>query len=161
MPSIPIPEIWKELQARESSRAFLSRLSRPRPESFNYTVLRGKCPQYLNSNRYTDVVAYDRSGVVVGGDYLNANVVPDGGSKWWVAAQVGYSTSNLMKAPLPDDFGRFFKGIYTHAAGENDLVKDLDKLDRKHAIVVQLTGWTEGGRLKADDYMPCVAMNVS
>lgn len=76
-----ITKIWKELESREVTRAFLARARSDSP----YGISKGKAARY--SNRYADVIAYDRSGVP-GEAYVNASVIPDDG-KWWVAAQVG------------------------------------------------------------------------
>lgn len=45
--------------------------------------------KHQNSNRYSNILAYDRTAVALeGGGYLNANVVCDARGGWWVASQV-------------------------------------------------------------------------
>ncbi|TYJ52041.1 hypothetical protein B9479_007370 [Cryptococcus floricola] len=89
---------------------------------------------HRHDNRYSNILAYDRTAVVVNGNYLNANVVDDGKGGLWVAAQ----------APPPRAFDSFFRAIYTGAA--------IGK-QPKDALIVQLTGWEERGITKADPYL--------
>lgn len=73
------------LQARERQRMTIARTPTD-PDYAFYSVARSQ--RNKHSNRYSDILAYDRTAVGGEDEYLNANVVmgPDGG--WWVAAQV-------------------------------------------------------------------------
>lgn len=58
---------------------------------------------------------------------------------------------------MPNNLAAFFRNIYRRTASQSPLVTHLvpHPLPReKHAILVQLTGWTERGTTKADPYMP-------
>lgn len=78
------------LAEREQHRRLLSILPpqrHPAPEQVFYSVANSK--RNRGSNRYSDVLAYDRTSVQVGtGGYINANVVCGPNGHWWVAAQV-------------------------------------------------------------------------
>ncbi|KAJ9127392.1 hypothetical protein QFC24_000799 [Naganishia onofrii] len=87
--------------------------------------------------------------------YLNANVIVDGKGSWWVACQ----------APLPDTIHPFLLAILTRSATFKHAhlygalpgtspVRDLRTFPPKTAIIVQLTGLTEGGVVKAHQYLP-------
>jgi protein-tyrosine phosphatase len=56
---------------------------------------------------------------------------------------------------VPDNFAAFFRAILHHTASHHPLIKPLRPKKSAHAILVQLTGWSERGTPKADDYMPC------
>lgn len=90
------------LTAREQARASFASLSHasmpvPRPGAFAVTA--GTCRDAVRKNRYQDIVAYDRTRVLLpGGEYVNASLVgapelglPQGHQerdRSWVAAQV-------------------------------------------------------------------------
>ncbi|WVF67739.1 hypothetical protein IAT40_002498 [Kwoniella sp. CBS 6097] len=128
------------------SLAKLERVFNVLAERELHRMLGGKTPNgfysVLNSlkhrpdNRYSNILAYDRTAVVVGeeGKYLNANRVEDGKGGIWIAAQ----------APTPRAFDTFFQALYTGAA--------TGKRSRD-VILVQLTGWEENGMPKADFYL--------
>lgn len=107
--------------------------------------------------------------------YLNANVIVDGKGSWWVACQVSRvvksrAVSFLIKpssiqAPLPDTIHPFLLAILTRSATFKHAhlygalpgtspVRDLQTFPPKTAIIVQLTGLTEGGVVKAHQYLP-------
>ncbi|ORY31264.1 protein-tyrosine phosphatase-like protein [Naematelia encephala] len=156
MPSLN--ETYYILQDREDERReFSSTRSHshyPRPESLWYSV--SNSTRNANRNRYSNVLAYDRTAVTVdlgGGDgkraYLNANVVCDGRGDWWVASQ----------APLPNTLHAFFLAILTRSASQHPLVAPLIPPSASSsipctAILVQLTGFEENGLSKADPYLP-------
>jgi protein tyrosine phosphatase len=76
------------------------------PEEVFYSVRNSL--KYRKSNRYSNILAYDRTAVQVDGDgYLNANVVCDGKGNWWVASQV----SGVGRAGMGGGGGRFPKGM--------------------------------------------------
>lgn len=86
-----VHRVWEALQERERARAYFSRLSveggrYPSPESVFYSTRDSRSER--ERNRYSDVLAYDRTAVRVEGRYLNASVVLDNIGNWWVAAQV-------------------------------------------------------------------------
>jgi protein-tyrosine phosphatase len=56
---------------------------------------------------------------------------------------------------VPDNFAAFFRAILHHTASHHPLITPLRPKKSAHAILVQLTGWSERGTPKADDYMPC------
>ncbi|WVQ86143.1 hypothetical protein IAT38_008311 [Cryptococcus sp. DSM 104549] len=129
-----VEQAYRLLAEREAYRAQCSQLnsSRPSPEQVFYSVRNSVKHRY--DNRYGNIYAYDRTAVVVDGEYLNANVVTDGKGGQWIAAQ----------APTPRTFDTFFKALYSGVA--------LGKVP-KTAILVQLTSWTESGVVKADPYI--------
>lgn len=98
MPISPqsLQHVYHLLTKRESARAshtdpfhqLTHRLHRhPAPEEIFYSVHNSL--KYRTGNRYSNILAYDRTAVQVDGDgYLNANVVCDGKGNWWVASQV-------------------------------------------------------------------------
>lgn len=138
-----INDIWTILEGREQERLFHSRLSHyPDPADAFYCVAKSK--KHRTGNRYSNILAYDRTAIHPMGDlYLNANVVTDG-RQWWVASQ----------APTPSTFPAFFQAIYDQTASIHPLLKPArPALGKKKAILVQLTGWEEKGQPKADRYL--------
>ncbi|WVQ95311.1 hypothetical protein IAU59_002406 [Kwoniella sp. CBS 9459] len=103
------------------------------PDGF-YSVLNSL--KHRPDNRYSNILAYDRTAVVVGDErkYLNANKIEDGKGGVWIAAQ----------APTPRTFDTFFQALHSGAA--------TGKRSRD-VILVQLTGWEENGMPKADFYL--------
>jgi hypothetical protein len=90
MPSLtPLDVAWQHLSTREYIRQDLSkaclRSLRPAPEQLFYSTKASL--KYRTSNRYSNILAFDRTAVDVGGRYLNANVICARGG-WWVGAQV-------------------------------------------------------------------------
>ncbi|WWD20806.1 hypothetical protein CI109_105283 [Kwoniella shandongensis] len=124
--------VFDILAEREGVRLQCSQLHRPSPEQVFYSVRNSL--KHRPDNRYSNILAYDRTAVTVDGHYINANVVTDGKGGCWVAAQ----------APPPRAFDTFFKALYTGAASGRS---------PHDAIVVQLTGWEERGIPKADPYI--------
>jgi hypothetical protein len=115
--------------------------------------------KYERSNRYSNILSYDRTSVRVRGKgYLNANIVVARNGHWWVAAQVSCRnriTADTRQAPLPDDFRAYVSALYYgDASSHPDVPKGYNKADHKAVIIVQLTGYKEGGRPKADRYLP-------
>ncbi|RSH86968.1 hypothetical protein EHS25_003456 [Saitozyma podzolica] len=154
MPISPqsLQHVYHLLTKRESARAshtdpfhqLTHRLHRhPAPEEVFYSVHNSL--KYRTSNRYSNILAYDRTAVQVDGDgYLNANVVCDGKGSWWVASQ----------APVPGTFHPFLRAIYTGAASTHPAINRPPKARPEAALLVQLTGWEENGVTKADRYIP-------
>ncbi|OCF35866.1 hypothetical protein I317_07280 [Kwoniella heveanensis CBS 569] len=116
-----------------AEREFMRMQGGKTPNGF-YSVLNSL--KHRPDNRYSNILAYDRTAVVVGdeGKYLNANKVEDGKGGTWIAAQ----------APTPRTFDTFFQALYSGAA--------TGKRSRD-VILVQLTGWEENGMRKADFYL--------
>jgi hypothetical protein len=108
MPISPqsLQHVYHLLTKRESARAshtdpfhqLTHRLHRhPAPEEVFYSV--HNSVKYRTSNRYSNILAYDRTAVQVDGDgYLNANVVCDGKGSWWVASQVSGGGAGMGEA---------------------------------------------------------------
>jgi hypothetical protein len=60
-----------------------------------------------------------------------------------------------VQAPLPDDFRAYVSALYYGDASLHpEVPKGQGKKDHKAVIIVQLTGYKEGGRPKADRYLP-------
>ncbi|OXG11151.1 hypothetical protein C366_06190 [Cryptococcus neoformans Tu401-1] len=127
-----IERAYRVLADREVTRLEYSLLHKPSTEQAFYSVHNSL--KHRRNNRYSNVLAYDRTAVTVDGEYLNANVVTDGKGGRWIAAQ----------APPPQTFDTFFKALYSGAATGRP---------PNNVIVVQLTGWEESGIPKADPYM--------
>ncbi|KAK8850628.1 hypothetical protein IAR55_004547 [Kwoniella newhampshirensis] len=130
--STKLERVFDILSEREAVRLQCAQLHRPSPEQVFYSVRNSL--RHRPDNRYSNILAYDRTAVTVDGRYINANVVKDGKGGWWVAAQ----------APPPHAFDTFFRALYTGSASGRA---------PKDAIVVQLTGWKERGVPKADPYI--------
>ncbi|BEI81212.1 hypothetical protein CcaverHIS002_0203720 [Cutaneotrichosporon cavernicola] len=134
---------WAALEERELLRALYARQLGAAPEQIFYSTRAARLRSNAAANRYSNVLPYDRAVVTSNeGAYVNASVVRAGG-EWWVAAQ----------APLPDNFAAFFRAILHGTASAHPLVAGMGRKSG-HAILVQLTGWSERGAPKADDYMP-------
>ncbi|KAK6906314.1 hypothetical protein L486_06122 [Kwoniella mangroviensis CBS 10435] len=135
MPSVSLQQLRKVydiLAEREYIRLRTSQVPRPSAEQAFYSVRNSL--SHRADNRYSNILAYDRTAVSVEGGYINANVVTDGKGGEWIAAQ----------APLPRTFDTFFRALYLGSAtGRRS----------DNAILVQLTGWEERGMLKANPYM--------
>lgn len=89
--------VFSTLAVRDSQRRQCS--LRPNshyrsPEDVFYSV--ANSVRNKEDNRYSDILSYDRTSVIVGDKgYLNANIVCSGGY-WWVAAQVSTSSELLI-----------------------------------------------------------------
>ncbi|KAI9637124.1 protein-tyrosine phosphatase-like protein [Dioszegia hungarica] len=129
---------WDLLVQRERHRVAYSATKRPKTsaEKF-YSVVESASNR--ECNRYSNILAYDRTAVTVNEDYLNANVVKDGYGRWWIASQ----------APLPNTFETFFDAIHHKAASKHPLIQ----AETDGAIIIQLTGDREAGARKADPYL--------
>lgn len=158
-----VRRVWDVLQERERVRMSLSRAAAsryPPPEAVVFALEESRHAR--EDNRYSDVLAYDRTSVRVDGKhYLNASVVSDPSGNWWVAAQVGAigegereKEADQPQAPLPHTFYPFFRAIYARSA--SDAQGPARTPRRREAILVQLTGWRERGVRKADPYLPSV-----
>jgi protein-tyrosine phosphatase len=145
--------IWDLLAKRERQRVAISATRKPQTQAeVFYSVAESSANRPLN--RYANIYAYDRTAVTVDGDYLNANVIKDGHGRWWVACQVSFQRSRGYdradtQAPLPHTIDTFLRAIHGAAASRHPLVK----AETNGAIIVQLTGDTEGGARKADPYL--------
>lgn len=84
-------KVWDVLEHRDRQRILWSRLQSRSlaPENVYYSVANSLKHRHLN--RYSDILAYDRTAIKVEGEYLNANVVRDGRGGQWVASQVRMS----------------------------------------------------------------------
>ncbi|WRT70822.1 uncharacterized protein IL334_007821 [Kwoniella shivajii] len=127
-----LDRVSEKLAKRDASSIPSSQAPRPSDEQSFYSVRNSI--QHRQDNRYSNILAYDRTAVSVEGKYLNANVVSDGKGGTWIAAQ----------APPPRAFDTFFRALYTGAATGRK---------SKNVMVIQLTGWEERGMIKADPYM--------
>lgn len=114
----------------------------------------------LPRNRYTDVVPYDRTRVIVesgsaAGRYLNANwVLERHGHKWWIATQAPLPTTthtflSLIMHPIPNP-ARLLGTSHTPRHEGSLPSHDTTRI----RTVVQLTKNFEGGRMKAHPYFP-------
>jgi protein tyrosine phosphatase len=121
------------------------------PHTSHYAISVSILPENQHANRYRDIVAYDRTRVVVpslsdtqrSGCYLNASWVRERlGGKWWIATQ----------APLPATAHTFLSLLL--APISNPL--DASLPPTRVRTVVQLTREMEGGRIKAHPYFPSV-----
>ena len=171
------------LASRESSRHTAREVSRlqviPTPHSHTTNLLRqGVEPQLVDhysitvgvnrenhaSNRYADIVPYNRTRVAVqwpstgdkegdrNGRYLNANwVLERQGKKWWIATQ----------APLQQTAHAFLSFILQPNVCPPSVLLSSHSDDiqvpattSRVRTVVQLTQDLENGRRKADSYFP-------
>ncbi|KAI0778808.1 phosphatases II [Trametes elegans] len=126
-----------------------------------YSIAAGSDPDNEPDNRYSDIVPYDRTRVVVcpgepthdcpsscsSGRYLNANWVRElAGGKWWIATQ----------APLPHTTHAFLsvilEGISPPPGSQYSAIRSLNRV----RTIVQLTQNLEGGMRKAHVYFPPV-----
>lgn len=82
-----IQQTWEVLAERERARMALSNTKRPETTAEKFYAVSGSINNRA-ANRYSNILAYDRTAVIVEGEYLNANVVKDSNGKWWVASQV-------------------------------------------------------------------------
>ena len=129
-----------------------------------YSVQKGQLRDNRLLNRYLDVSAYDRCSSMVGCDtpsgdpiYFNGNWVRErAGGRWWLATQVSLHSLRMKhslprthaydlqpKAPLPDTMHSFFS-----------LCTPITPSHQRIRTIVQLTTHMEGGRKKADPYVP-------
>nr|XP_019050776.1 hypothetical protein I302_01218 [Kwoniella bestiolae CBS 10118]OCF29706.1 hypothetical protein I302_01218 [Kwoniella bestiolae CBS 10118] len=127
-----LKRVYEILAEREYARIHAGQASHTSPEHAFYSVRNSL--KHRTDNRYSNILAYDRTAVSVEGKYLNANVVTDGKGGTWIAAQ----------APPPRAFDTFFRALYSGSA----IGKRSDDV-----LLVQLTGWEERGMLKANPYM--------
>ncbi|KAK4688767.1 hypothetical protein P7C73_g1340, partial [Tremellales sp. Uapishka_1] len=140
----PLSYTWSVLAEREAARVSLSQMPQPTPKAAFYSVQNAL--NHPRRNRYSNIMAYDRTAVEADGEYLNANVVCDRYGSWWVASQ----------APLPGTIYLFLRAMFTRAASTHTTlqVKPPRLPSAKRCILVQLTGIQEGGIKKADPYLP-------
>lgn len=101
------------------------------------------------SNRYADVIAYDRTRVITpgfpDGHYLNANWVRERfGGKWHIATQ----------APLPATAHSFLSLFLNPLAPAQELSKGETVSPQTPRTIVQLTQNTERRVTKASPYFP-------
>ncbi|CAG9566015.1 unnamed protein product [Danaus chrysippus] len=109
--------------------------ARPLAGTFHHA----KLPANLSKNRYTDVLCYDHSRVVLStldddphSDYINANYVD------------GYKQRNAFistQGPLPKTFGDFWRMVWEQGC----------------LVIVMTTRTVERGRVKCGQYWPGVA----
>jgi len=140
---------------------------RVKPELVDhYSIMVGANRENNASNRYADIVPYDRTLVIVQwpstdaktdegdgkGRYLNANwVLERQGQKWWIATQ----------APLRQTAHAFLSLILQPnicppsalSSSHSDDIQEPAKSSRVRTVV-QLTQDFEKGRRKADSYFP-------
>ncbi|CDZ98348.1 Protein tyrosine phosphatase, contains fn3 domain [Phaffia rhodozyma] len=135
-------QVHQELHARERRRrsSLNDRASsNSQPSAYSANIARLRVNQ--KKNRYSDILPYDRTRVLVDGNeneegYLNANWVKEvDGERSWVAAS----------APLPNTVASFYTFLLTSNT----------------QTIVQLTGLVESGVLKADPYVPSDSSPVS
>ena len=135
-------EAWKILCEREHARYISTAAAHLSPSDTFYSTARSM--QNRASNRYNNILAYDRTAVLSSAGYLNANVISDG-RQWWVASQ----------APTPQTFPLFWQTIYERRASRHPLLNGTatGNSNTGKVILVQLTGWEENGIIKADRYL--------
>ncbi|KAM5535877.1 hypothetical protein V8D89_010495 [Ganoderma adspersum] len=137
-----------------------------------YSVAAGSDPDNTPFNRYSDILPYDRTRVVVctgdhednacgstcqEGRYLNADWVRElAGGKWWIA----------MQAPLPQSAHTFLSSLLEGVSAPPDLNPSPSsssssagppqnlRRERRIRTVVQLTKDLESGMRKAHAYFP-------
>ncbi|PCH34246.1 phosphotyrosine protein [Wolfiporia cocos MD-104 SS10] len=145
-------------RAHRFSRLLPALSSKPDYAS-RYAVSVGGSPDHERENRYSDIIPYDRTRVVVSSTglekggmdsaesrYLNANWVRElAGGKWWIATQ----------APLPNTAHTFLSAImqpvtWLEPASSNASVSKVSRI----RTVVQLTQNFESGMRKAHVYFP-------
>ncbi|TFY81821.1 hypothetical protein EWM64_g2194 [Hericium alpestre] len=98
----------------------------------HYSVAVGSEPGHQFCNRYMDIMPYDRTRVIIGGRYFNAD---------WVRERMGGHLMIATQAPLP------------HTA--HDFLSVIASAQGAHVrTVVQLTRNIEAGRQKAHIYFP-------
>ncbi|KAJ9096430.1 hypothetical protein QFC21_005252 [Naganishia friedmannii] len=87
--------------------------------------------------------------------YLNANVIVDGKGSWWVACQAPLPVTNhpFLLAILTRSATFKHAHLYGASPGTSP-IRDLQAFPPKTAIIVQLTGLTEGDVVKAHQYLP-------
>lgn len=127
-----------------------------------YSVTTANNKQNSHSNRYLDIVPYDRTRVVVAngnsvGRYLNANwVLERYGHKWWIATQAPLPTTahaflSLILQPIP-------KPPNTPSSpptSQEDVEMSASSYESSRIrTVVQLTKNMERTRIKAHPYFP-------
>jgi protein-tyrosine phosphatase len=93
-----LQHVYKILSERERIRLDCSRPQKtpgyPTPEQVFYSVANSL--NFRTSNRYYNILAYDRTAVAVNAEgYLNANVICDTKGGWWVASQVSLGVVQL------------------------------------------------------------------
>lgn len=114
-----------------------------------YSCSVGRQPANRQSNRYTDVIAYDRTRVIPpglpGGQYLNANWVRERfGGKWTIATQ----------APLPATAHSFLSLFLNAVAPPQELTGGEIVAAQTPRTIVQLTQNVERRVTKASPYFP-------
>ena len=133
----------------------------------HYSIADGANGENNASNRYADVVPYDRTRVIVQwpstdattdkeedrkGRYLNANwVLEHQGKKWWIATQapLRQTTHAFLSLILQPNVCPSSALLSSHS----DDIQSPAKTSRVRTVV-QLTQDFEGGRRKADPYFP-------
>lgn len=137
-------QAYHVLADREAARADYTRPTHyPTPQHVFYSAARSQ--KHRSENRYSNILAYDRTAVLSSAGYLNANIISDG-KQWWVASQ----------APTPRTFATWFQAIYEKSASKHPLLQHAklpSNSTGKRPILVQLTGWEERGIIKADRYL--------
>jgi len=141
---------------RQHLSSFIARrnLDIPSSHAEHYAIATGLHSIHRELNRYTDVIPYDLTRVVVydgyvghgaeqnAGTYLNASwVLERGGQKWWIATQ----------APVKPAAHTFLSVLL------QPIIKpphSTISYRSRVRTVVQLTQNIEGGRRKADSYFP-------
>ncbi|KXN88947.1 putative quinone oxidoreductase [Leucoagaricus sp. SymC.cos] len=126
----------------------------------HYSVAVASRRENLPHNRYSDVVPYDRTRVIVrsgvaAGRYINASwILERFGHKWWIATQAPLpSTAHRFLSLISQQLPRPLRTLSTPA------VDQLEAAANSHATtrirtVVQLTKNVERGRTKAHPYFP-------
>ncbi|XP_032514812.1 tyrosine-protein phosphatase non-receptor type 9-like isoform X1 [Danaus plexippus] len=136
------PETPAAILARVSSlgrRGLCAEYDEIRARPLTGTFHHAKLPANLSKNRYTDVLCYDHSRVVLStvdedphSDYINANYVD------------GYKQRNAFistQGPLPKTFGDFWRMVWEQGC----------------LVIVMTTRTVERGRVKCGQYWPGVA----
>ena len=135
----------------------------------HYSVTTGVSRENNASNRYADIIPYDRTRVIVEwpstdaktdkegdrkGRYLNANwVLERQGKKWWIATQapLRQTAHAFLSLILQPNVCPSSALLSSHS--DSDDIQEPAKTSRVRTVV-QLTQDIENGRRKADSYFP-------
>ena len=136
----------------------------------HYSIMVGANRENNASNRYADIVPYDRTRVIVQwpsstdtktdeeenreGRYLNANwVLERQGQKWWIATQapLRQTAHAFLSLILQPNVCPSSALLSSHS--DSDDIQEPAKTSRVRTVV-QLTQDIENGRRKADSYFP-------
>eukprot|EP00128_Syssomonas_multiformis_P014148 Colp12_sorted_trinity150504_noHs@4060 len=125
-------EFWKRERAHSWGESFAALAASSRREAAGLTVNLARDIRNKSKNRYTDILAYDQTRIVLehpldGNDYINANLL-DGGMAPYIATQ----------GPLPNTTPDFWQMVW----------------EQNVHHIVMTTRELENGRTKCHKYWP-------